>query len=282
MFKLSSRWLIGLVFAVPLALLTFALAQAQTVPAAVSGPESACQTCHAAVQTAWVNSAHSATSSPTAGTAAMTCHTCHDTVSTAHPEAPIPADRAAELCSECHRDTYTEWQVSEHGQYDLQCVTCHTPHSAQLKAGDINALCATCHGQEATTFAHTTHATEGIDCAACHLPTAQLYGRVQTTNAHLFAPTLAACTACHTAEAHTTETITETLTTTATLSPTLHASSLNSGQPTTVAAAPTPVSPLGYAAFTGLVGLAFGIILAPWLERGFQRFTHNTLKEVRL
>jgi hypothetical protein len=36
---------------------------------------------------------------------------------------------------------------------------------------------------------------------------------------------------------------------------------------------PAPVSPLGFALMAGLVGLAFGIVLVPWLEKAYQRWS---------
>jgi hypothetical protein len=36
---------------------------------------------------------------------------------------------------------------------------------------------------------------------------------------------------------------------------------------------PTTVSPVGYAGLAGLVGLAAGMVLAPWLERFYLRVT---------
>ena len=33
---------------------------------------------------------------------------------------------------------------------------------------------------------------------------------------------------------------------------------------------PTPVSPIGYAGFAVLIGLAGGMVLAPWLERWYR------------
>jgi hypothetical protein len=34
-----------------------------------------------------------------------------------------------------------------------------------------------------------------------------------------------------------------------------------------VLAAPQPVSPIGFAILAGLIGLAAGVVLAPWIER---------------
>ena len=33
---------------------------------------------------------------------------------------------------------------------------------------------------------------------------------------------------------------------------------------------PAPVSPLGFAGITALIGIAAGMLLAPWLERGYR------------
>jgi hypothetical protein len=38
---------------------------------------------------------------------------------------------------------------------------------------------------------------------------------------------------------------------------------------------PVPVSPLGYTTLSGLVGMAFGVILAPYIERFSRRRQHD-------
>ncbi|MFL7870182.1 MAG: hypothetical protein AB8I58_15240, partial [Anaerolineales bacterium] len=35
---------------------------------------------------------------------------------------------------------------------------------------------------------------------------------------------------------------------------------------------PVPVSPIGFAAIAGLLGLAGGMVLAPWLERAYRHY----------
>ena len=42
---------------------------------------------------------------------------------------------------------------------------------------------------------------------------------------------------------------------------------MSSAEASSVLASPQPVSPLGYALLAGLVGLAAGVVLAPWIER---------------
>jgi hypothetical protein len=43
-----------------------------------------------------------------------------------------------------------------------------------------------------------------------------------------------------------------------------------------LAAQPSPVSPFGYAGLAGLIGLAAGMVMAPWLEKWYRRaLTHD-------
>jgi hypothetical protein len=42
---------------------------------------------------------------------------------------------------------------------------------------------------------------------------------------------------------------------------------------------PQPVSPMGFSVLAGLIGLAGGMVLAPWLERWYHRATKHTREE---
>jgi hypothetical protein len=47
-------------------------------------------------------------------------------------------------------------------------------------------------------------------------------------------------------------------------------------KPDAVTQEPQPVSPMGFSALAGLIGLAGGMVLAPWLERWYHRaLKHN-------
>jgi hypothetical protein len=46
-----------------------------------------------------------------------------------------------------------------------------------------------------------------------------------------------------------------------------------------ISASPSPVSPFGFAALSGLVGMATGMILAPWLERFYNRIRRDDRPE---
>jgi hypothetical protein len=54
--------------------------------------------------------------------------------------------------------------------------------------------------------------------------------------------------------------------------------SMASVESLSVVATPSPVSPLGFALLAGLVGLAAGVVAAPWLER-FQNRKENWNRE---
>ena len=42
---------------------------------------------------------------------------------------------------------------------------------------------------------------------------------------------------------------------------------------------PEPVSPMGFSAMAGMIGLAGGMVLAPWLERWFHRSVKQNKEE---
>jgi hypothetical protein len=42
---------------------------------------------------------------------------------------------------------------------------------------------------------------------------------------------------------------------------------------------PAPVSPMGFSAMAGMIGLAGGMVLAPWLERWFHRSVKQNKEE---
>jgi hypothetical protein len=42
---------------------------------------------------------------------------------------------------------------------------------------------------------------------------------------------------------------------------------------------PEPISPMGFSALAGLIGLAGGMVLAPWLERWYHRAVKHNREE---
>jgi predicted CXXCH cytochrome family protein len=299
------RLLIGLACAVPLALLTFAFAQAETAPRTPHPQDADCQKCHAQYQQAWAGGAHSRALTDQVFVTAweaqgkpkecLECHTtgydpktgsyevggvsctaCHNPVASNHPLAPAFMSRSAEMCGQCHRDTLEQWKNSKHGSSDLTCVSCHDPHATSLRAKDTGSLCADCHGTLVAAYGHSAHAQRGMTCTDCHITlTNNPPGMGLSTHDHSFKVDLNTCTKCHASDMHNAAAamlISGTGVTGGTPLP--------SPQPTaiahqgTVAADPKPVSPWGFALFAALIGLAGGIVLAPWLERGFRRAAH--------
>jgi len=293
-----SRWLrklfLGIAFALPLALVSFAFVQTP-VEAQSGDGDVACATCHPAFHQAWLDGAHGRASTDPiflnawreAGEdeTCLTCHTtgydpetgawkqdgvtceaCHDSEDVDHPSEPMPSDRSAEFCGTCHTETYFEWQVSGHRGEDLDCLGCHDPHQTGLKTYDASTLCSTCHRTRASSFAHSEHSVEGLTCADCHLgPTMSETGEGHAVRDHSFGVRLSTCNECHAYQMHDPEEV--------------HPEPLSTPDPEPVAGVdsvsmssdPSPISPVGFAMLSGIVGMASGMILAPWLERWYER-----------
>jgi predicted CXXCH cytochrome family protein len=192
---------------------------------------------------------------------------CHGPISPNHPKEPLPVDRSGKLCGTCHTETYFEWQASKHRANELACSSCHDPHATQLKAADSAALCATCHQTLSSNFSHTAHSQQGLTCADCHL--SSLTGdpsQGHATRDHSFNVQLDACNKCHSyqmhdpAKAHATQ-------------PTPAAVDAMAAVVTAPVSSdpPQPVSPFGFAIVAGLIGLAVGMVMAPWLEKMYRR-----------
>ncbi|MGD2156301.1 MAG: cytochrome c3 family protein [Anaerolineales bacterium] len=301
--KTIFRLMIGLLFALPFGMVT--VAWAQTEPPPPSDGELNCQECHPAFVNSWQNSSHGqATTDPAFEEAwlaqgepqeCLPCHTtgydfasnswekdgiaceaCHSPYPSNHPLQPMPSDRSSALCGECHTETYFEWQVSGHRETNLDCVDCHGQHSTTLKAEDASALCASCHRERASNFAHTAHSQEGLSCADCHLDILDSeLGEGHAMRDHSFNVKLSTCNACHEYHMHDPATV--------------HtdqgepeqpeAVELVSAEAAGVSLDPEPVSPIYYALLSALIGMAFGLLVAPWIERWYRRLFHLEASE---
>jgi predicted CXXCH cytochrome family protein len=294
------RMLIGLLCALPMALLSFALAGAkgpgrvQSQPALTSQGQPDCEVCHKEFVAAWKDGAHGkATTDPTFEKAwqaqgsspeCLTCHTtgydpvtntyqsegvtceaCHGPIPANHPIDPMPADRSAKLCGTCHTETFFEWQASTHRQVDVACTSCHDPHATQLKAEDSEALCAACHRARASNFAHSAHSQVGLKCADCHLASLDgAQGEGHALRDHSFVVRLDTCNSCHAYQMHDPQQVHPEGAT-----PTPDA--MAAVDELKVSGDPSPVSPVGFATLSALIGFASGIVMAPWLERWYRR-----------
>jgi hypothetical protein len=129
-------------------------------------------------------------------------------------------------------------------------------------------LCENCH-KTVSEEAHGVHVEEGVGCVDCHLTEMTTELPAHTVPNHSFNATLQNCTDCHADQMHSTgEAHKPDGTNASHSSPELKESSLMPD--------PSPVSPLGYASLAALVGLAAGMLLAPWLERWYRIVVKKT------
>jgi len=300
--KWTVRILIGLIFAFPFGLATTFWVQAEADTAVDGNPELDCQTCHPAFYASWENSHHgmamidpafevswrSQGEQPeclichTTGYNAesntwiadgITCEACHNPIEENHPNQPMPSDRSASLCGTCHQETLFEWQVSAHRETNLVCVDCHGQHSTTLKSEDAESLCSNCHRERASNFGHTSHSQEGMTCADCHLgPTGGETGEGHAARDHSFNVRLSTCNSCHAYQMH---------------DPTdVHldepsepnVDAMASVEIAGVSPDPAPISPIYYALLSALIGMAFGLVVSPWIEKWYHKITPNSVE----
>jgi formate-dependent nitrite reductase cytochrome c552 subunit len=220
--------------------------------------------------------------------AGVTCEACHGPALPDHPKTPMPVDRTTDLCGRCHSDTrfgWQDWKVSTHYQRGMDCATCHDPHSASLKTvsaaaegsdptDEISQLCINCHREYSMDFPYTSHHQKGISCVDCHVNHLENDDRTaHTVPDHSFNASLKSCNTCHAQQMHSP---TETVDGISAPIPAEHASDL---QLASVTPKPDPVSPIGFSVLAGLIGLAGGMVLAPWLERWYRRATKRDTEE---
>jgi predicted CXXCH cytochrome family protein len=223
----------------------------------------------------------------------VTCEACHSPVPANHPTDNMPVDNSPDLCGKCHSDprfSTENWKLSAHYQRNMTCSVCHDAHTAGMKtvvgAGanleDASNLCENCHKDAMDNFPSSKHAAAGVTCVNCHLgfnvngndTVTMDFGDAHKAPDHGFRATLDTCNKCHTNQMHgpgqavaAAAIKIEEAGGTATPEPT----------PAVTPIAPVTtqsplVSPLGFAGMAGLLGLAGGMVLAPWLEKLYNRF----------
>ena len=308
-----NRWLwrifVGLCFAFPLGILAVVTVEAQTIDEEPSGSE--CEGCHEITQAHWSESAHANSvedpifqeawrkqgspadclSCHTTGfdpatgnweTESVSCSVCHGPDPGEHPEQIMPTDISSRMCGSCHIDTHTEWQDSVHGQEDLTCIRCHNSHTTELQADGVQELCQSCHNDVTHFYGETKHATEGLLCSDCHLrvadATAEEMGEGHGSRVHTFAVDLESCAQCHEEDMH--------YPSAGAMTPADDSSEEAESKPTLSLASampmqnePDPVSPFGFAVLASLVGMGFGIVVAPWLEKWNRRVNNEGNKD---
>ena len=136
----------------------------------------------------------------------ITCESCHGPFDPRHPGQAMSITPDADLCSRCHKTTTDEWRASPHHAADIQCQSCHDPHSQTPLADSVTDLCTNCHKEMSDSFTHGTHANAGLECSNCHMYTAPrdgspIMGLVPT--GHTFTVGSEACIGCHQDTVHT-------------------------------------------------------------------------------
>jgi predicted CXXCH cytochrome family protein len=201
----------------------------------------------------------------------------------------MPVDRSTDLCGQCHSDTrfgWQDWKVSTHYQRGMDCATCHDPHSAALKkvnipasetqADEVSQLCINCHKENSMDFSYTSHHQQGVSCMDCHVNHLENEERTaHTVPDHSFNASLDSCNTCHGEQMHSP---------TEALGATAVEASVQNETPTEVKLAsvspePDSVSPIGFAALAGMIGLAGGMVLAPWLEHWYRHLSKHDTEE---
>lgn len=125
-------------------------------------------------------------------------------------------------------------------------------------------------------FPYTPHSQAGVSCVDCHLKHIETEQRAaHSVPDHSFTASLQTCNTCHAEQMHQAAEAVGTGESAAAAVSTQSAL-VASGS---VTPEPTPVSPMGYASLAGLVGLAAGMVMAPWLERFYHRLVKHEEEE---
>jgi predicted CXXCH cytochrome family protein len=165
--KLFRRFLIGVLFGLPMVVIALVMTQ---ISAGASAPaqqqtQPPCSVCHSDINAVWQDGPHGealASESfqsewtaqgkpgaclvchttgydPATGTwqaDGVACEACHNPVPANHPADNMPIDKSSDLCGKCHSDpsfSTENWKMSAHYQRSMTCTVCHDPHSAGMK-----------------------------------------------------------------------------------------------------------------------------------------------------
>jgi hypothetical protein len=143
-----------------------------------------CAECHSQNVEHWQVSKH--------GAVPINCETCHIILpgeGEQHPELRYSTEREELTCGTCHNDYYTQWYGGQHNELNMNCATCHEPHSQQqILLGDRATTCENCHQKQVNAGHESTHLAAGATCTTCH---------IKNESGHAFQATLSTCTECH-------------------------------------------------------------------------------------
>jgi predicted CXXCH cytochrome family protein len=285
-------------------------AQDETPPVDPQEETSDCATCHEDTQMSWQNGPHghakddpifvNAWTEQGKPGACLTCHVtgydaetgtwkedgvtcaaCHTDEGGEHPKTTMKVDATSGTCGTCHTDTrfgLQAWEGSTHYAQGMDCSSCHDPHNASLKITinlkdqdaprDASRLCISCHEEASMNFPYSKHNAEDITCIDCHLE------HLEDTNTdihkvadHSFKASVQTCSACHADQMHAAG---EAVATEQIANVSLPVEAAPVSEAPAITPEPKPISPVGYALLATLIGLAAGMVLAPWLERWYR------------
>lgn len=223
----------------------------------------------------------------------VTCAACHIDEGGEHPRTTMSVGANPNTCGTCHTDTrfaMEAWEGSMHYQKGMDCTSCHDPHNASLKVTfnlknqtlkDASQLCISCHEEASMNFPYSIHSQQGVTCIDCHLEHLENANReVHFVADHSFKASVQTCASCHAGQMHAAgeATSTKEIADVEVEQPLIE--STPAIEMSSIVPHPEPVSPLGYAGLAALIGLAAGMVLAPWLERWY-RIILKKSEEVR-
>lgn len=194
-----------------------------------------CSTCHTDIVSSWSSGVHSTAFTRDSFQAAwsdagqpdecLSCHTtcynpgsdnclsenvvceaCHGVYAAGHPSTRLVVQASADMCSDCHVQTFVEWDQSAHAFSEdfgsAGCTTCHTPHGQNIRFEAIDDLCLNCHKAPPQDHIHITHnevefEDVEVNCASCHMHLASLEDGLHNLPDHTMVAGTDACNSCH-------------------------------------------------------------------------------------
>jgi len=138
----------------------------------------------------------------------VTCEACHGPLVEGHPEnGHMILSVDSSVCSDCHIETFQDWQNTSHAQGGVQCIGCHRSHTQNLRLDD-QVLCRSCHRDHIQDGGHLVHTRSGLDCLTCHTSPARsphVEGGPSGPT-HQFTVATEVCASCHSGAFHREET----------------------------------------------------------------------------
>lgn len=129
----------------------------------------------------------------------VVCSSCHIMENGEHPPSPMPVADNSEVCGRCHSGEhapeFNEWLVSDHSDFNVDCVDCHTPHNNGLRLEDVNTTCADCHEDAMNDEVHMGEDMTCVDCHMTHPVTDPDTGEQMIH--HTMIPDPGTCSDCH-------------------------------------------------------------------------------------